>query len=323
MNQHGSESFDRACDAAMGWIARLRSDAVSEQDQQAFALWLGEHCSHRDAMDQMLALWEDLGVVVALPDEAPTRAANSASWVGAAAALAASIALAVVFWPALDDSPAPQHFYTALGEQRSVTLADDSRVVLNTDSSISVSYSDDQRHVTLKRGEAWFQVTPSEARPFHVDAGEARVTAVGTAFNVYLDGPDTDVTVTEGVVRVSELGETGNRAPAAEVLRANERLRTGDEGWQVAVSEDPSDALAWQRGELVAREMPLPELLRQLERYHATEILIVDPDLAVLTVSGVFDLKRPEAILSALELSLDLRVDRVDAATVRLLKADQ
>lgn len=323
MKQHGSESFDRACDAALGWIARLRSDAVSEQDQQAFALWLGEHRSHRDAMDQMLTLWEDLGVVAALPDEAPPRAANSASWVGAAAALAASIALAVVFWPSLDDGTAPLHFQTALGEQRSVTLADDSRVVLNTDSSISVSYSDDQRHITLQRGEAWFQVTPSETRPFHVDAGEARVTAIGTAFNVYLDGPDTDVIVTEGVVRVSELGETGNRAPAAEVLRANERLRTGDDGWQVAVSEDPSGALAWQRGELVAREMPLPELLRQLERYHATEILIVDPDLAVLTVSGVFDLKRPEAILSALELSLDLQVDRVDATTVRLLKADQ
>ena len=107
------------------------------------------------------------------------------------------------------------------------------------------------------------------------------------------------------------------------VLRVNERLRAGADGWQVALADDLSGALAWQRGELVAREMPLPELLRQLERHHATEILIVDPDLAVLTVSGVFDLKRPEAILSALELSLDLQVDRVGETTVRLLKADQ
>jgi transmembrane sensor len=323
MKQHGSESTDHACDAALGWIARLRSDTATVQDQQAFALWLGEHRSHRDAMDQMLAMWDELGVVAELPAEKPAEAANSARWVVGAAALAASIALAVVFWPALEDSAAPIHFQTALGEQRSVSLADKTRVVLNTDSSISVSYTDDQRHITLQRGEAWFDVTPNKQRPFHVDAGDARVTAIGTAFNVYLDGPDTDVIVTEGVVRVSELGETGNRAPTTEVLRENERLRTGDNGWHVAAAEDLSGALAWQRGELVAREMPLPELLRQLERYHADEILIVDPDLAVLTVSGVFDLKRPEAILSALALSLDLQVDRVDAATVRLLKADQ
>lgn len=325
MNPQGTNNND-VCDAALGWVARLRADTASEQDRQAFALWLAEDPCHREAMDRMLDLWEELGVVAVLPDAdepATPEAANNARWYAGAAAIAASVALAVALWPRLDPVAEPLRYQTALGEQRSIALPDDSTVVLNTDSSISVTYTDEQRHIALQRGEAWFQVTPNAQRPFHVDAGEARVTAIGTAFNVYLDGLDTDVIVTEGVVRVSELGETGNRLPATEVLRVNERLRAGADGWQVALADDLSGALAWQRGELVAREMPLPELLRQLERYHATEILIVDPDLAVLTVSGVFDLKRPEAILSALELSLDLQVDRVGETTVRLLKADQ
>ena len=81
--------------------------------------------------------------------------------------------------------------------------------------------------------------------------------------------------------------------------------------------------LAWQRGELVAQEMPLVDLIQQLERYQPTEIIIADPDLAVMTVSGVFQLDQPQAILSALEVSLGIQVDLVDDTTVRLLKADQ
>lgn len=324
MNPQGKEQFERECDSALGWIARLRSDAVTEQDRQSFALWLGERPSHGQAMDEMLELWDDLGVVARLkPQEhAPRRAANGARWL-AGAAVAASFALAVVLWPALDSEPGAVDYQTAMGEQRSITLPDASIVVLNTDSSISVSYSEEQRHITLRRGEAWFQVAPNKQRPFHVDAGEARVTALGTAFNIYLHNQTTDVTVTEGVVRVSELGETGNRAPSTEVLREREQLRARVDGWELSSTDDLSTTLAWQRGELVAREMPLAELIQQLERYHPTEIIIADPALAVLTVSGVFQLNQPEAMLSALAVSLGIDVDNVDADTIRLLKADQ
>ena len=69
--------------------------------------------------------------------------------------------------------------------------------------------------------------------------------------------------------------------------------------------------------------MPLVDLIQELERYQPTEIIIADPDLAVMTVSGVFQLDQPQAILSALEVSLGIQVDLVDDTTVRLLKADQ
>ena len=324
MSPQGREQFDRDCDSALSWIARLRSDTVSEQDQQSFALWLGESPAHQRAMDEMLDLWDDLGVLARLPrqESLPREAANNRRWY-MGAAVAASLALALVFWPSVDNAPSAIEYQTALGEQRTVTLPDDSTVVLNTDSSISVSYSEDQRQVTLARGEAWFQVAPNRQRPFHVDAQDARITAIGTAFNIRIDGEATDVTVTEGVVRVSELGETGNRAPSTETLRQNEQLRAADAGWQLSRADDLSVTLAWQRGELVAREMPLADLVRQLERYQPTEIIIADPDLAVLTVSGVFQLDQPQAILSALEVSLGIQVDPVDDTTVRLLKADQ
>ena len=312
----------------MGWIARLRSDQSSQEDLQSFALWLNEDSSHHRAMDQMLELWDDLGVVRRLPQEAtPPKAANSGQWIAASIGLAACLVLAVFLWPQIDSQitphPISSTYETAMGESSTLSLPDNSRVILNTDSAITVTYSEEQRHISLSRGEAWFEVAPNKLRPFHVDAGEARITAIGTAFNIHLMDEGTDVTVTEGVVRVTRLGETASRAPTTEVLHINQRLFTGPDGWSVTTSDDTNHHLAWQQGELVAQEMPLPELLEQLQRYHPTQLLIGDPELAALTVSGVFHLDQPEATLKALEITLDLQARAVGENTIQLLKARQ
>lgn len=326
MSTQGNEHSKQAHNAALGWIARLRSDAVSTEDRQAFALWLGEHQAHPQAMDEALELWDDLGAVRhLLPAIAlPAQSANSSRWLPTALAAAACLVLAVFLWPQLESDPVSLQYSSALGERLSVDLPDGSLARLNTNSSIVVTYSQDQRHITLQQGEAWFQVRPNKQRPFHVDAGETRVTAVGTAFNVYLtNSRSTDVTVTEGVVRVSDLGQPGNRAPASELLRVNQRLVAGIDGWELSASDDIANQLAWQRGELVAEEMPLPELVAQLERYQQTRIIIADPNVARLTVSGVLQLDQPEATLSAIAISLGLQVTPLSDTSVLLLKAPQ
>ena len=119
---------------------------------------------------------------------------------------------------------------------------------------------------------------------------------------------------------MTELGVTGNRVPASEVVHANQQLRASSAGLQDAAPADPARQLAWQRGELVAEEMRLPELAAELERYHDLRILIGDAEVAAMTASGVFQLDQPEAILQALELSHGLHLARLDERTVRLLK---
>ena len=326
MSTQGNKQSEQARNAALGWVARLRSDAVSAEDRQAFALWLGEHQAHTQAMDEALELWDDLGAVrhLASADELPAQAANSSRWLPAAMAAAACMVLAVFLWPQLQSDPVSHQYRSALGERRTIDLPDGSLARLNTNSSIVVTYSEGQRQIDLQKGEAWFQVRPNKQRPFHVDAGATRVTAVGTAFNVYLNNSrSTDVTVTEGVVRVSELGQTGNRAPATELLHVNQRLIAGIDGWELSSSDDIANQLAWQRGELVAEEMPLPELVAQLERYQQTRIIIADPNVARLTVSGVLQLDQPEASLRAIAVSLGLQVTPLSDTSVLLLKAPQ
>ncbi len=321
MSQGGTDKFDRSSDEALGWVARLRSDRCNESDHQAFALWLAESPLNRRAMDDAQDLWDDLGALRHLPlDEAQRPAANQSRW-WAAAAVAASLALAAVLWPLLGSDPEQVlELRTAMGEQLRSELEDGSRLILNTDSRVVVRYDESERQLELLRGEAFFEVAKDPQRPFHVDTGSARVTAIGTAFNVRMDPGQTSVTVAEGVVRVTERGATGNRAPATEVLHANQALTASSAGLRSATAANVAPRLAWQRGELVANGMRIPDLVAELQRYSDIHVLLGDADIATMTVSGVYRTDQPLAALEAASVALDLELVKLNASTVQLLK---
>ncbi|MEQ9463713.1 MAG: FecR domain-containing protein [Haliea sp.] len=325
MNQTFTRQFERDCDAAMGWIARFRGDDACEQDHREFALWLAADASHRQAMDLMLELWDDLGSVRHLPFEEPLHATPRSSrrqWLAGAAALAAGLVLAIIVLPTGDQQVYSQEFQTAQGERATFTLDDQSRITLNTASRVEVEFSDSGRQVALLRGEAYFNVEPDTERPFRVDTGNAVVTAVGTAFNIYRREDATDIAVTEGVVQVTESAQAG-RSARSTMLHANEYLQASNTGLGSTRQIDPAPLTAWQHGEIIAREMPLLELTRELARYTDTRIVIRDRDVADLTVSGVFNLDHPASVLQAVELSLQLQVVQLDEGTVQLLKPRQ
>mgnify|MGYP003645280153 FL=1 len=325
MNQTFTRQFEQDCDAATSWIARFRSDDISEQDHRDFALWLAADASHRQAMDLMLELWDDLGSVRPLPFEEPLPATGNGSrrqWLAGAAALAAGLILAVIVLPLGNDEVHSQEFQTAQGERATFTLDDQSRITLNTGSRVEVEFSDSLRQVALLRGEVYFDVEPDAERPFQVETGTATVTAVGTAFNIYRREDASDITVTEGIVRVTERARAG-RSPRSAMLEANEQLQASERGLGNSRPVDPAPLTAWQRGEMIADEMPLLELSRELARYTDTRIVIRDLDVARLTVSGVFNLDHPDSVLQAVERSLQLQVVRLDDSTVQLLKPRQ
>ncbi len=325
MNETFTRQFERDCDAAMGWIARFRGDDAGEEDHREFALWLAADASHRQAMDLMLELWDDLGSVRHLPFEEPLSAAPRSSrrqWLAGAAALAAGLVLALIVLPINDDRVYSQQFQTAQGERATFTLNDDSQITLNTASRVEVEFSGSGRQVALVRGEAYFDVEPDTERPFRVDTGNAVVTAVGTAFNIYRREDASDITVTEGVVQVTESTPAG-RSSRSTMLHANEYLQASRAGLGSTRQIDPAPLTAWQRGEIIAREMPLLELTRELARYTDTRIVIRDRSVADLTVSGVFNLDHPASVLQAVELSLELQVVQLDESTVQLLKPRQ
>jgi transmembrane sensor len=191
-------------------------------------------------------------------------------------------------------------FHTGTGETRLVTLEDGSQVQLGARSAIALHYCVAQRRLTLLEGEAWFQAAPNAARPFIVEAAGGAVTAPGTAFDITLENAHVDVTVTEHRVAVSSGGQT--------VLVAEGQQSSFDAGSPASspVPADIDSVTAWRRGNLIFVDKPLGEVVTTLGRYHHGYVLIPDPALRKLRVTGRFYATDPLGAISTLEASLGL-----------------
>lgn len=191
----------------------------------------------------------------------------------------AAVLLSLVLW---QGHFAPDSYRTAVGEQRSIELADGSRLDLNTDSEAVVRYSSHERAIDLLRGQAIFTVAHGDARPFDVYAGSAVIRDIGTRFDVRLRETTTTVAVLEGSVEVSGDGRT----LALERGQGVSYALNGKLGSLQAV--DVERLSAWRDGKLHFRGQALAEVVEELQRYHQSTILISDPGLMKIRVSGVF-----------------------------------
>jgi transmembrane sensor len=312
--------YDRMQDQAIAWIARLRSDSAGDEDFAQFALWLSANPEHRRAVDAMLEMWDDLGAIRHLPLPATRAAPARRRWI-AGLAVAATVVMAVLLTPGTELLKDQQIYRTRTGEQLAVELADGSNININTNSQLQVALDRDARRVVLSQGEAFFKVASDPKRPFIVEAGNAEIRALGTAFNIYLHEDVTEVTVTEGVVRVTELNAPLSRPPSTALLYADQSLMGSAGGLAAIEAANSSVDLAWRDGKIVADGMKLSELVLELSRYHHGKILIADPGIGQMTVSGVFRLDDPDTIIRALEQSLDIRSVALDDGSIQLLRA--
>lgn len=189
-----------------------------------------------------------------------------------------------------------------------VALEDGSTVQLNASSAIANDYDAARRTVRLLRGQAFFEVASDPDRPFVVEAGDVRVTALGTAFDIRLGRDETDVTVTHNAVLV-EFADAGH---------SSMRLREGEQAGYDHVTHTstigPADAglvLAWRRGQLVVDNAPLSYVVEEMGRHFAGRIVIAGDELARRRVSGTMTVSDTDAALAFLEQALDVRVGRI------------
>jgi transmembrane sensor len=204
-----------------------------------------------------------------------------------------------------------QEFRTALGEQRSVLLADGSRVTLNTASTIKVNLLKGRRDVRLVHGEALFEVAHDPARPFVVHAGNALLKDVGTQFNVDMRANGTTVTVLEGRVAVDSGSPRENagaqvahgrpRTLEALILGANDRVVITPAGLgapQHGVNVAPT--VAWTQRQLMFEHRPLSEVAEEFNRYNKDRIDIDSAELKRQEVTGVFEANDPASFVAFL-----------------------
>lgn len=322
--------------AALDWWVRRRS--ASADVASAFEAWLNEAPENAEAYAEVERAWGAAGDAVEDPELVAFRRRVSGRAGLPRRAIAAGLAAAVLGVSAVGayqlvtpKGLVDQSFRTAVGQRATVTLPDGTTVTLNTDTVVRTRADDERRLVYLDRGQAYFKVAKDRRHPFVVAAAGRTVTALGTAFDVRVDGRELKVVLVEGRVRVESLKppptatspNTAEAAPAQEGLATemgpgSQLVAPDDADWRVTRT-DTARETSWLHGRIVIDDKPLREVIEELNRYSNRKVVLADPELGEAHLSGIFRPGDLNGLIIALETSKLGRVVDNTGSEVRIV----
>ncbi|WP_215223102.1 FecR family protein [Echinicola shivajiensis] len=196
------------------------------------------------------------------------------------------------------------------GEKLKLRLPDKTFVILNANSSLSYSseFGKEIREVTLK-GEAFFEVASDKNHPFKVKTEDLVTTALGTAFNAYSREGDVKVALTEGKVKVEQLGQS---IGDSDVLLVPGQMAsfTSEENYVLRVEDfEPSKVTVWKEGKIRFKSQKLKDVIDNLEQWYSIDIELSKGVKDGRKVSGLFNNESLENILNGLSFSLGIKYE--------------
>lgn len=331
---------------ASDWVIKQSYEFTAE-DQDTFFEWMAADPEHAEAYQQRQGAWKQLDI---LADWRPEHSLKpnpdlldgnesfrkvSKKWLPWACGVAAVFALGCVLWltgvgEALSGPRQLSSGEFARGYERHV-LEDGSVVELNLGSQASVDFSKELRLVTLESGEAYFTVAKDRNRPFVVMANGVSVQAVGTIFNVQLRDDSVDVVVTEGRVRVKN-------EPSYEPIRSDtpegDAVQELEAGQQTVIELNESKVrpevltlseteleqkLTWLKQVIHFEGASLSEIVFEFNRRNYRKIVIEDPSIENTQLSVTIRPNNIDDFLTLLELTANIRAERMDDSAIVLL----
>lgn len=291
----------QALEEAADWLMRMSERELSDSERGEWELWKASSPERTRAWARAQLLQGKLG---GLPPSLAMSALDRPSSPERRAAigkLALLLALVPAGWGSWKLSQTQQwsaDYRTAVGQQRELTLADGSKITLNTDSAIDVLFDASQRLIHLREGEILVQtaadISPM-ARPFVVTTRQGRMQALGTRFTVRALPPQTHLAVLEGAVKV-QLADNRQHTPL--IVNAGQRTDFSSSTFG-AVSATDRYAGAWSQGMLMADKMRLADFVAELTRYRRGFIRL-DPAIADLRISGAYPISDSQRTLNML-----------------------
>jgi transmembrane sensor len=297
----------RVLDAAIAWQLCLGDDS-GDAERSEFNKWYAAHEDHARAWMQLGMLDQRFSIATG-----PARVALMQSPAGvrrrmrtlrggvASVLLACGLALFVGnrYLP-LDYWMADQR--TATGEQRTLRLADNTIIRLNTHSALDVRFDATQRRIILREGEIMVETgSHDDPRPFIVETEEGRMHALGTRFLVKREEDGTLLSVLQSAVAAHPV-----RSEGEQILGEGHQMLMHRDGLGPMLALSPG-ADAWTRGMLVVDNARLGDLITELGRYRRG-YLGVSPDIADLRITGSFPLNNTDLALKALLPTLPVQI---------------
>jgi transmembrane sensor len=265
---------------AAAWLVRLHADDRSQTDEDAFRLWLASKSENARAFEAVTTTWdlsEGLRPGNSLLHRPALRRRSVLAGLGTIAIAGAGFAIWQEAYAGV--------YETRVGEQKHVTLSDGTKAFLDTDTRLRERYTNSLRTVELDRGRVDFQIRPDVHRPFVVDAAGQRILADHTTLDVRRDGNRVSVLLLEGHATVIAVAHTAR--PRIALGRGERAI--------VAVNLVPhidkpnlAPLVAWQTGQAMFEGETLAAAAAEMNRYSTVSLVVNDPVVANLRLSGVY-----------------------------------
>ncbi|MDP5032780.1 MAG: FecR domain-containing protein [Paraglaciecola sp.] len=345
-NVYPLKSDEQYIEQASEWISKL-DRGLSPTEANELEQWLIANKEHRRVLTKMANLWGKMDVLNHLSDVVPHTPNHASKVSGQRWAVAASIIFASLFsigayqWSInQQNSLTAQHIYsenvyaTKVGEHATFYLQDKTKVVLNTNTQVKVTYTDKQRLFELVKGELHVTVAHNTKQPLSVYAGGKIIQAVGTAFNVQLQDTGVELIVTDGKVLVADQSFDNSTPLTQQSVRLSHASLAVSKGEKVELSAQQPQILqlktseievdlSWQKGELIFRGESLADALKEISRYTPYHFKVADEQLKTLQIAGLFRTNDIEGLLTALEQNFAIEHQRVDGQTILLQASHQ
>lgn len=353
------KNIDRIIDEAAEWFVLFDADDVTEEDKSNFAEWLNMSPVHAREYAEISGLWDetalygseldtDQSIIQLYPDlpsirpTPPVERTFWGDWRKIAAALFIGILLAgsstymMTRTNVIVEVANAEIFETQKGESRRFRLSDGSFVQLNTNSRIEVKYSDYFREINLIKGEAFFDVAKNKSKPFIVEVGNMRVRALGTQFNINKRLKRIEVTVLEGKIRVSKevqdrpdnaqkmwVSDIGAGEQVITLYHDSKRDRDADQEFYKSDHLNLQAILSWRDNKLMFDNRDLIDVIEDFNRHNDQIIILADPGLSQLKITGTFNPNDPESFIQSMVKIANIRSEIKSDGNIFLFKANK
>lgn len=196
-------------------------------------------------------------------------------------------------------------------QKATITLADGSSILLNTNSRILYpeKFFEGKRQVMLE-GEAFFEVARNELKPFEVVSRGVVTQVLGTSFNINAQrGSDVEVAVQSGLVRVArEIDEKEKFA----LVKPNQKARVHSGGEEITIEPvDINYQLAWRAESISFDLVPFEEVVDRLSRVYNLTIELEGHAGGTCLIKATYSNKSLYTVLYGLKNLVDFKADKL------------
>lgn len=179
------------------------------------------------------------------------------------------------------------------------TLQDGTRLILRGKSAVNIDFQAKQRVVELIKGQIYVDVAKDPKRPFLVKTEHGQIQALGTVFSVNYDPVATELKMLHSRVRVQSTAH--GYATHQVIVSAGQAVSMNQNGVQsLPALNIYNEQQKWNKHQLMVENLPLDQVLQELDQNYKGKILFNAEALNTLQVSAVLPLDQTQDALKLL-----------------------